>query len=508
MPQDNLIHANVKLIRLLSWLSLVILFLSVFNYINLTIAQSTGRLHELGVKQVFGADRLHLIFQFLREAFYQVLLALVLSLVLIILLRPVLSKILGKDMLVSQLLYEPVTLLLVLAGLMVIAMLSGIYPAVAILKLQPRLMLLKQVVSIRESFDIRRVLTVIQLTAMVTLIICLLTLLKQVKYVQQKDLGYNTELLVRIAVHWRIKNNVPALVEEISKLASVKNICATHGTPGAIWNYSSNEGLEASQIASDHRFIHTFQLDILHGRNIREGEETNVSLINQTMLEDVGGWDSVENRSIFGSEVVGVIGDFHFKDLYETIGNLQIRNEKDVSHLNIRFHQGVNISGSIDRIRKIFEKKAPGFAFTYEFYDEWLASHYRQEEKRAQSIRLLSIFAVMLSCMGLFGMAEFSTRSRIREIGIRKVHGASTFDILRLLNTDFLKWVMSGIVLGIPLGWYFMNHWLERFAYRTSLDWWIFALAATASILVTILTVSWQTWRAARSNPVESLRYE
>lgn len=507
IPHDNLSHANVKLLRLLSWLALIILLLAVFNYINLAIAQSTGRLHELGVKQVFGAERFHLIAQFLREAFYQILLALVLSLLLSILLRPMLSSILGKEIQISHLLQEPGTLLLVLAGILAIALLSGIYPAFAILRLQPRLMLMKQAIKSRESFDIRRLLTIIQFTAMITLIICLITLIKQVRYVRQKDLGYNTELLVRVAVHWRIKDNVPALVDEISQLASVKNVCATHGTPGAIWNYSSNEGLEASHIASDHRFIHTFQLELLHGRNIHEGEQANVCLINQTMLVEVGGWDSVENRKIFGSEVIGVIGDFHFKDLYEPIGNLQIRNEKDVSHLNIRFHPG-DISASIDKIRKIFEEKAPGFAFTYEFYDLWLESHYRQEEKRAQSLRLLSIFAVLLSCMGLFGMAEFSTRNRIREIGIRKVNGATTSNILRLLNVDFLKWVAIGIVLGIPLGWYFMNRWLAGFAFRTSLDWWIFALAATASILVAILTVSWQTLRAARSNPVDSLRYE
>jgi len=177
------------------------------------------------------------------------------------------------------------------------------------------------------------------------------------------------------------------------------------------------------------------------------------------------------------------------------------------TNVNIRFHQG-DISSSIQQIHKIFEENAPGFAFTYEFYDLWLESHYRQEEKRAQSIRLLSIIAVMLSCMGLFGMAEFSTRKRVREIGIRKVNGAGTYNILQLLNVGFLKWVFIGIILGIPMGWYFMNRWLAGFAYRTSLDWWLFALAATASILVAMLTVSWQTWRAARNNPVESLRYE
>jgi putative ABC transport system permease protein len=507
IPHDDLAHANVKLIRLLSWLALVILFLAVFNYINLTIAQSTGRLHELGVRQVFGADRFHLVAQFLREAFYQVLLALIFSLVLTILFKPLLSGILGKDIRVSQLLHEPGTLLLITAGIGGITLLSGFYPALAILKLQPRLMLLKQVVSIRESFDIRRFLTIIQFTAMVTLIICLVTLVKQVHYVLSKDLGYNTELLVRIPVHWRIKPYVPVLLDEISKLAGVKSACATHGTPGAIYNYSSSDGVEASEIASDYRFIQTFQLDLLYGRNMREGEEAGVCLINKKMLEDLGGWDSIVNRKIFGSQVIGVIGDFHFKDLYEPIGNLQVRNENDVSHLNVRFFPG-NVSGCLADIREIFEKNAPGFAFSYEFYDDWLGSHYLQEEKRARAIRLLSIIAVILSCMGLFGMAEFSTRNRTREIGIRKVNGATTGNILLLLNVDFLKYVVLGILLGIPAGWYFMHRWLAGFAYRTGLDWWIFALAALASVTVAALTISWQTWRAARSNPVESLRYE
>ncbi len=507
VPHDNLEHANVRLIRLLGWLALVILLLAVFNYINLAVAQSTGRLHELGVRQVFGAERYQLVTQFLREALIQVLLALILALVLTVLFKPAFSDILGKEIKVSGLLQEPATLLLAAAGIAGITVLSGLYPAMAVLRLQPGQMLLKQVVRIRGSFDVRWFLTVIQFTAMITLIVCLVTLVKQVRYVRSKDLGYNTELLVRIPVHWRIKPYVPVLLDEITKLAGVKSACPTHGTPGAIQNYSSSNGLDASHIASDHRFLETFQLGLLYGRNIREGEEPSVCLINKTMLDELGGWDSAENRRIFGSQVIGVIGDFHFKDLYQPIGNLQVWNERDISHLNVRLHPG-DVAAILESMRKIFEKQAPGFAFSYEFYDVWLGSHYRQEEMRARSIRLLSVVAVILSCMGLFGMAEYSTRRRTREIGIRKVHGADTARILRLLNLDFLKFVFIGILLGIPAGWYFMRRWLDSFAYRTGLDWWIFALAAAASLLVAVLTISWQTWRAARGNPADSLRYE
>ncbi|MFC2098239.1 ABC transporter permease [Bacteroidota bacterium] len=507
MWNDNLSHANVKLIRLLSWLALVILFLAVFNYINLTIAQSTGRLHEYGVKQVFGAERKHLIRQFISEALFQVFLALIISLLLTFLLKPTLSEILGKEIMVSQILTDPVSIMIILAGLIVIAIISGFYPAYAVIRFQPRLMLIKQAARLRESFDIRRLLTVIQFTATVTLIICLITLVKQVRFVQNKDLGYNTELLVRIGVHYKIKDNVTALLSEISGLASVKSVCATHGTPGAVYSNSSNNEVAASHIRSDYRFIETFQLEILYGRNFFEGEEKEVCLLNKTMMEELGGWDSIENRTFFGSEVVGVVEDFHFKNLYTPVENLQIRNELDVSHLNIRFYPG-DISDNLEAVEKIFKEQAPGFVFSYEFYDDWLESQYRQEEKRAQSIRLLSLIAILLSCMGLFGMAEFSTRNRTREIGIRKVNGAETTRILWLLNLDFLKWVVVGLILGMPLGWYFMNRWLAGFAYRTSLDWWIFVFAGTASIIVAILTISWQTWKAARKNPVESLRYE
>lgn len=506
-PYDNLAHANVKLIRLLSWLTLVILFLAVFNYINLTIAQSTGRLHELGVKQVFGANRQYLIRQFINEAFIQVFIAFLLGLLLAILLKPLVGGILGKEIGLGMILIDPFTLLLVFAGLLVISLVSGFYPALAILKLNPKELVLNQVFIIRRSFDIRKLLTFVQFTAMVTLIIALITLVRQVRYVQDKDLGYDTELLVRFPVHYQIQDRVPALREEISRLAVVKSICASHGTPGAIWSYSNDDEISASQLSSDHRFLETFGLRLLFGRNFFEAESTRVSLINENLMNDLGGWDSAENRDIFGSPVIGVVSDFHFKDLYTPIENLQIRNDPDVSHLCVKFYPG-DISTAIKEVGKIFRRTAPGFAFKYEFYDEWLDAMYKQEEKRADSIRLLSIIAVLLSCMGLFGMAEFITRMRTREIGIRKVNGANVGHIIGLLNLGFMKWVGPGIVAGIPIGLYFMQKWLSGFAYHTSLDWWIFALAALSSLAVAILAVSWQTWRTARSNPVDALRYE
>jgi putative ABC transport system permease protein len=245
----------------------------------------------------------------------------------------------------------------------------------------------------------------------------------------------------------------------------------------------------------------------MYGRNFYPAESTEVCLINESLLNDLGGWDSAENREVFGQQVVGAFKDFNFEDLYTPMGNLQIRNEPYVGHLCIRFYPG-DIAKALSSVEDVFKKHAPGFAFNYEFYDEWMQAKYAQEEKRAQSIRLLSLIAILLSCMGLFGMAQYAAHRRIREIGIRKVNGATEGQIIWMLNIGFLKWILPGVAAGIPLGWYFMQKWLESFAYTTRLDWWIFVLAALAAVLVAILTVSWQSWRAARRNPVEALRYE
>ncbi len=256
---DGLAHANVKLLNLLGWLSLIILILAVFNYINLTIAQSTGRLHELGVKQVFGADRPWLIRQFIREAIFQVALALILAFVLAIFLKPVLGGILGKEIDLLLILKDPLAILLVLAGLPLVAAVSGIYPALAILRLQPREMLLKQTGLGRKSFDVRRVLTILQFTVLVAMIISVITLVKQLKYVQDKDLGYSTELLVRMEVHYQIEEKVPAMMEDIGSLAVVKNCCASAGIPGEIWSSASDDKLATSRISTDYRFLETFE---------------------------------------------------------------------------------------------------------------------------------------------------------------------------------------------------------------------------------------------------------
>jgi putative ABC transport system permease protein len=184
-----------------------------------------------------------------------------------------------------------------------------------------------------------------------------------------------------------------------------------------------------------------------------------------------------------------------------------ITNQRDISHFNIRISP-LNVAQTLKEVEKVFKNVLPDHEFSFQFYDDYLDSMYQQEEKRADSIRVIAIFAILISCIGLFGLVEFSTKRRIKEIGIRKVNGARISEILTMLNRDFVKWVAIAFVIATPIAWYAMNRWLESFAYKTELSWWIFALAGLLALGIALLTVSWQSWRAATRNPVEALRYE
>jgi putative ABC transport system permease protein len=210
---------------------------------------------------------------------------------------------------------------------------------------------------------------------------------------------------------------------------------------------------------------------------------------------------------MFGSEVVGLLDDFHYENLYNKIGALMITNEKSISHFNVRILPE-NMSQTISAIEKGFKQVLPDYEFSFQFYDDYLDGMYHQEEKRADSIRIIAIIAILISCIGLIGLVEFSTKSRIKEIGVRKVNGAKVSEVMALLNKDFVKWVAVAFLIATPIAWYTMYKWLETFAYKTSLSWWIFALAGVLALGIALLTVSWQSWRAATRNPVEALRYE
>ena len=507
LSRDDLQHANIKLLRLLTWLAIVLLALSVFNYVNLSVAHNTNRLKEFGVKQTLGARNANVFIQFISEAFFTALVAGFVALLIAFLIQPAFVDLFGKDFPTFGVFGSPGLIMASLATLASIAIISAVYPARVATRVQAKDLLQKKGYTKAGGFDLRKSLNIVQFAATIVILVSLLVITRQIKYAKNLDFGFETEQLIRIPVHWKAAGKIDVLKNKLNSIPGVQSSCYTHGTPGGIYMYSQNDEFgKVSNLASDYSFVKTFGVKILEGRNFYEGEKDRVCLINKTAMKQAG-WDSFEGKEMYGFKVVGLLDDFHYENLYNKIGALMVTNEKNVSHFNVKILPG-NMSQTISAIEKGFKEVLPDYEFSFQFYDDYLDGMYRQEEKRADSIRIIAIIAILISCIGLIGLVEFSTKRRIKEIGIRKVNGARVGEVMAMLNTDFVKWVTIAFIIATPVAWYAMHKWLESFAYKTNLSWWIFALAGLLALGIALLTVSWQSWRAATRNPVEALRYE
>ncbi len=504
---DGLEHANVKLINLLVWLTLALLVLSVFNYVSLTTAQSLYRLKEYGVKKVLGLGKIQLFIQCLTEAFITTLVSFGIAIYLALFLKPIFEGMFEKTFNLNSLLTSPQLLLACFLGLIFIALISAFFPASIALKVHTRDLLVKQISKKSSGYDFRKILIVIQFAATIAIISSLLLVTRQVNYVKAKDYGFNTDELIIIPVHWRAKEKVGVLINRLESKPSVISACYSHGIPGEVRNTSANREVgEVFVFTSDKHFVETFGIEIKEGRNFFAQENRPVCLINRKVMIQAG-WGDFEGKELFGYEVIGVIDDFHYQNMYHQIGALMISHGSDVSHIVVRL-EPYNIANSISQIKQIFEEVLPDFEFTHRFYNDYLTSMYLQEEKRATSLRIVALIAIFISCIGLFGIAAFVIKQRTKEIGIRKVNGAKIWQVMIMLNIDFVKWVAIAFVIATPISYYAMDKWLQNFAYRTQLSWWVFALAGLLALVIALLTVSWQSWLAARRNPVEALRYE
>jgi putative ABC transport system permease protein len=511
LRNDNLAHANVKLVHLLVWLTVVLLILAVFNYINLSIAHNSNRLKEFGIKQTLGARNLNVFIQFIGEAFFTTLAASFAALLIAYLIQPLFVKLFGKEFPVFGIFSSPGLILACLAILAGIAIISATYPAWVATKVQAKDLLQKKGTAKAGGFDLRKSLNITQFAASIIILVSLMVISRQIKYAKNLDFGFSTEQLVKIPLHWKATDKIDVLKQRLNSIPGVESSCFTHGTPGGIYSYNQadgdNNGLgKVANISSDYSFVETFGLKILEGRNFYESDKNNVCLINKTAMQQAG-WESFEGKNLFGFEVVGLLNDFHYESLYNKIGALMITNARNVSHFNVRIRPQ-NMAQTLQDVEKGFKEVLPDYGFSFQFYDDYLDSMYQQEEKRADSIRVIAIIAILISCVGLIGLVEFSTKRRIKEIGIRKVNGAKIMEVLVMLNKDFVKWVAIAFVIATPIAYYAMNKWLENFAYKTNLSWWVFALAGVLALGIALLTVSWQSWKAATRNPVEALRYE
>jgi putative ABC transport system permease protein len=509
-------HANVRFIQLLSVVAFIILLLSIVNYINLSVASNLNRFKEICIRKTSGAKVKDIVLQFLAESYISCLLALVISFILIMLFSGVISSLLQIRFNVLEMIMHPVFIVSCFALLLLLGFIVGYLPAKMVSLFNPVELFQRKSRNQKNSWW--GAFNIFQFAISLFLIISLLVINKQIDFVKSKKLGYEADHLMRIELSGTLTDHGKAIKQSLLTKPSIIDASLTTGSPLEIWMIGSGtfkvegedvEVKNVSQLPVDESFLATFQIPLILGRDFRETDK-NVCIINETFYKSLG-WDNIENKNIWGTNVIGVISDIHYNDLHQKIGNILLGyntdNNQNYAMLNVRINNE-DIPETIKTIKSVFREYDSEVDLNYQFYNDKVDQLYRQEENQARAIRTFALIAVFLSCLGLYGKIEFTGRSRIKEIGIRKVNGAKVFEIIALLNKDFIQWVVIAFVVAIPAAWYAMGIWLRDFAYKTDLSWWIFALAGFLALVVAMLTVSFQSWKAATRNPVEALRYE
>ncbi|MFD2935912.1 ABC transporter permease [Spirosoma flavum] len=525
---------SLGFVYLLSGIAGLILLIAWFNYVNLSTAGALKRAKEVGVRKVIGAGPGQLIGQFLGESLLLNIVGFGSALILVAALQGTFNKFVQKELSIGVLNTDGFWLA-GLALLIVGALASGGYVAFALTSFQP-IQTLKGAVQAGKGGWLRKTLVVAQFSASVALVIATMVLYRQLQYMQDKDLG--VRLAQRVVIRGPQIGDGPfaprtsMLEDQLAQLPYVKSFCQTTIVPGNFYNFTANgitkqnprpnddkKGYSMGII--DDRFLKTYEIGLVAGRNftVREAElgweKSGKLMINETAARQLG-FASAEKAAgqiiNWGQpyEIVGVVKDYHHQGLQRAIDPVIFMPRRSVSDLTVQLTtdpgQGGRIQDKIAELERLYKASYPGNPFEFFFADENYNKQYQSEQQYGQVFTIASALAIFIACLGLFGLAAFTTEQRTKEIGVRKVLGASVASIVTLLSRDFLKLVLISIVIASPIAWFAMNRWLQNFEYKVTISWWVFALAGLLAIGIALLTVSFQSIKAALMNPVKSLR--
>ena len=528
--KDNVIEnpvrtAHMPTLYALMGIALFILVIASINFVNLSTAQSLQRAKEVGVRKVLGGSKMDLRIQFLAETFVLCLFAGVLAVLLV---NPVLTAF--RSFLPPGLLFlptEPSFLLFLLLILLITALLAGLYPARVLSSYLPALTL-KGSGSARNSgkWYLRKGLIVFQFTVSLVFIIGSIVIASQMNYARHKDLGFNTDAIVTIETPGGDSlSTVRTVAEAMRHLSGVSRVAlqwAGPGNPAGMpikFTGTAGKEIRSAQVDGDENLIPLYRLKLVAGRNLSHADSVNEFVINETLAKLMGCKKPEEavGKKIFwlnkSYPVVGVVADFHPGSLHHPIPPLCIINRVErertlVMKLVTQGKETPAVRNLLGRMEKTWKSIYPAGIFSYHFYDETLALAYEKDQQTGLLMNTATCITIFISCIGLFGLAMFNAETRTREIGIRKVLGASVAHITILLNRDVVVLILLATLIASPIAWYFMHVWLQGFAYRITLGWWIFLLGGLSAIFIGLVTVSYFALKAALMNPVKSLRAE
>jgi putative ABC transport system permease protein len=510
---------RISYVRLFALIAFVILLIAGINYMNLSTARATRRLKEIGIKKVVGSGRFALIFQFMTESVVLFGMALFLSIAIVLVLLPQFNQITGKYLVF---LVNPQYIFIVLGACLFMAITTSLYPAIYLSGFTPfRSIKGKQSNSVLELWA-RKGLVVVQFVVSVVLISSVLIVYKQIEFIQNKNLGYNKENVIFFNKEGGIAKQENAFLAEAKNIGGIVNISSmgdnlfgSHSSTYDVgWEGKPvNANFSFEVVAANYQTLETMQMSMAEGRSFSSefGNDEDKIILNLTAIDEMELQDPIGKTVRFwGKEkqIIGVVNNFNVESLHQKIGPLLFYlNPKNTLKIVARIEAGREKT-VLAELGKLYSKFNPGFSFDYRFMDTAFQSQYEAENRVAVLSRYFAGLGILISCLGLFGLAAFAAEQRLKEIGIRKVNGARISEVLVMLNRDFVIWVTIAFVIATPIAWYAMHKWLENFAYKTELSWWIFALAGALALGIALLTVSWQSWRAATRNPVEALRYE
>ena len=512
---------RIEYVRLFTIVAIFILLIACINFMNLSTARSVRRAKEVGIRKTIGAVRITLIAQFIGEAMLVVLFSAGLAIGLAEAALPLFNTITGKQ--ITLPLLQPPFWAMVAALVIVTGFTAGSYPALFLSSLRPVKVLKSTLKFSTAAFWLRKGLVTFQFTLSILLIIGMMVISRQVNYLQTVNLGFDRANLIYAPVQGDLWQKYPAFKATLAGMPGIQAVTRTDQPPQQTGAHAYDMTWEGKDPTTRTVVIHTtvgygwlkmMNLTLLQGRDFSPAfpTDTNTYIINETALKLIGYKDPIGRPlSIFGQhyKILGVVKDFHFNSLHDPIQPLLINLNEQIhwGFVMVRAWPG-RMQAAIASIRKVYRDLEPKFPFQYYFSDEEYQRLYNNEQMVGRLSDSFAVLAVFISCLGLLGLAMFTSEQRTKEIGIRKVLGASELNIFSMLSKDFLQLVGMALVIASPLAWLLMNNWLREYAYRTNIAWWIFAVAGLSALLIALLTVSFQALKAAVANPTRSLRSE
>lgn len=514
-------QGNLQNVKIFSIAAIFILVIACINFMNLSTALGSTRAKEVGLRKTIGARRIDLIIQLMGESLLVALLALMIGVLLAWFLLPLFNELASKNISINLLNGRLIAELLAIA--VAVGLISGSYPAIFMSSFNP----LKPLKGIKapkgELSYLRSGLVIFQFAVSVVLIISTLIVNKQLDFIRSRDIGFNKQnlLYVQVPQVGYQKANYDALKQALSFNNGITDYTIvdhlptnlTTGTTDVVWSGKTpDQQTVFPHIGADASFLKTFGMKLIAGRMFSANSiaDDSTYLVNQTALKAMG----IKPASAIGQKIstngnqgtiIGVVQDFNFKPVQQAIEPLIIRHNSRAGFVVIRTN-GAGYQKVIEKLKDVFYDLYPNYPYNYGFVDQDIAKLYVTEQRTGMLFNVFSVMSVIISCLGLFGLATFAIQKRVKEIGVRRVLGASAQGIVAMLSADFIKLVGSSLLVAFPVSWYIMHQWLENYAYRVNISWWVFVIAGICAVLIALVTVSYQSVKAAYANPVKSLR--